>query len=685
MEHYNNREISWLSFNERVLQEAEDTLNPLIERIRFLGIFSNNQDEFFRVRVASIKRLANQKHHNLFIKPEKLLKLISKTVLKLQERFRAIYQGLIFKLEKEGIFIINERQLNAKQAELVVNYFRTYVRPLLVPVMLHHVDKMPVLLDHTIYLAVILKSIQKDEKDEYALIKIPSNELPRFFVLPEEESKKHIILIDDIIRYCISEIFNIFNFESYEAYTLKVTRDAELDISSDLSKNLSKSYLEKIRDSVKARENAALMRFVYDEEMPVKLLNYLLTRIKLKDQDSLIPGGRYHNFKDFMNFPVLGKKELVYEKLPSIKIEGISFNESIIEYIKRQDLLLNFPYHSFSYMIDLLREAAIDPKVKSIKITLYRVAKNSMVINALINAAKNGKEVTAVMEIRARFDELNNIDYASKLQAAGIRVIFADPLLKVHCKLCLISRFEKNKLVHYANISNGNYHEGTSTVYSDLSMFTRDKRITNEVNKLFKFMKHTIRTYTFDHLVVSPRFMREKLYKLIDKEIEQAKAGKPAWLRFKMNNLADYEVISKLYTASTAGVKIELLVRGICCLVPGIPGKSENIKIISILDRYLEHSRFYIFCNDEDPNLYIASADLMPRNLDNRIEIMCPVYDKKVKIQIMNIFNLQWNDNVKGRIIDKDLKNEYQILEKTDNRSQIETYHYLEASKSEIC
>lgn len=673
MKQYINREISWLSFNERVLQEAEDTLNPLIERIRFLGIFSNNQDEFFRVRVASIKRLANQKHNNLLIKPEKLLKQIAKTVLKLQDRFRAVYQGLIFKLENEGIFIINENQLNAKQAELVVEYFRTNVRPLLVPIMLHHVDKMPVLLDHTIYLAVILKSKQKDE---YALIKIPSTKLSRFFVLPEVEGKKYMILLDDIIRYCISEIFNIFNYDSYEAYTLKVTRDAELDISSDLSK----SYLEKIRDSVKARENAPLMRFVYDEEMPVKLLNYLLNRIKLKDKDSLIPGGRYHNFKDFMNFPVLGKKELVYDKRPSIKVEGISSNESIIQYIKQQDLLLNFPYHSFNYLIDLLREAAIDPKIKSIKITLYRVAKNSMVINALINAAKNGKEVTAVMEIRARFDELNNIDYARKLQAAGIRVIFADPLLKVHCKLCLISRFEENKLVHYANISNGNYHEGTSNVYADLSLFTKDKRITNDVNKLFKFMKHTIRTYTFNHFIVSPRYMREKLYELIDNEIELAKAGKPAWLRFKMNNLADFDVIEKLYAASKAGVKIDLLVRGICCLVPGLAEKSENIKVISILDRYLEHSRFYIFGSKDAPKVYIASADLMPRNLDNRIEIMCPVYDENVKQQIIDIFHLQWNDDVKGRIIDKDLKNEYQILEAADNRSQVKTYHYLKTS-----
>ncbi len=673
MKHYINREISWLSFNERVLQEAEDTLNPLIERIRFLGIFSNNQDEFFRVRVASIKRLSHQKHHNLFIKPQKLLKLVAKTVLKLQTRFRGIYQGLINELEKEGIYIINETQLNPKQAALVTNYFRKNVRPLLVPVMLHHVDKMPVMLDHTIYLAVILKSTKKDE---YALIKIPSVELARFFVLPEEQGKHYIILLDDIIRYCISEIFNIFDCESYEAYTLKVTRDAELDISSDLSK----SYLEKIRDSVKDRENAPLMRFVYDEEMPVKLLSYLLNRIKLKDTDSLIPGGRYHNFKDFMNFPVLGRKELVHKKFSSLKIEGISSNESIIQYINQQDLLLNFPYHSFNYMIDLLREAAIDPKVKSIKITLYRVAKNSMVINALINAAKNGKEVTAVMEIRARFDELNNIAYASKLQASGIRVIFADPLLKVHCKLCLISRFEKNKIVQYANISNGNYHEGTSNVYSDLSLFTKDKRITTDVNKLFKFMKHTIRTYTFDHFVVSPRFMRDKLYKLIDFEIEQAKAGKVAWLRFKMNNLTDYDVISKLYEASSAGVKIELLVRGICCLVPEVPRKSENIKVISILDRYLEHSRFYIFANTEAPKVYIASADLMPRNLDNRIEIMCPVYSKNIKQQIIDLFHLQWNDDVKGRVIDKDLKNEYQVLEVEGKRSQVETYNYLKTS-----
>lgn len=683
MERYTNREISWLSFNERVLQEAEDENNPLLERVRFLGIFSNNQDEFFRVRVASIRRLKEDKNagsYNLNFKPEKLLKDIAKIVLLQQTRFRKIYAKLIKALEAEQIFIKNEKQLNEEQKVAITNYFSEKVRPLLIPIMLNNVVKMPRLLDHRLYLAVILKADVDSELEEYALIEIP-NHLPRFFELPKKNDDSNIILVDDIIRYCMPEIFSIFQYNYFSAYTLKVTRDAELDISPDLRI----SYLEKIANSVKAREKAAILRFVYDEQMPVKLLNYLTHRMKIKKSDNPIPGGRYHNFKDFMSFPVLDKTALVYNKFQSLKVTGISSNESIINYINQQDLLLNYPYHSFNYMIDLLREAAIDTQVKSIKITLYRVAKNSMIINALINAAKNGKEVTAVMEIRARFDELNNINYASQLQAAGIRVIFADPLLKVHCKLCLISRFENDKLVHYANISNGNYHEGTSTVYSDLSLFTKDKRITTDVNKLFKFMKHTIRTYTFDHFVVSPRFMRKKLYKLIDKEIEQALAGKTAWLRFKMNNLVDYDVIAKLYAASAAGVKIELLVRGICCLVPGVDKKSENIKVISILDRYLEHSRFYIFANKEEPKVYLASADLMPRNLDNRIEVMCPVYDENIKQQIMDIFTLQWNDNVKGRSINKDLNNEYQVLDREENRSQVETYTYLKTANQKIC
>jgi len=675
MQRYTNREISWLSFNERVLQEAEDKNNPLLERVRFLGIFSNNQDEFFRVRVASMRRLKqdkNSKNYNLNFEPEKLLKDIADIVLTQQIRFRKIYAKLIKSLEQEQIFIKNEKQLNPEQEIAITNYFRQKVRPLLVPIMFNNVVKMHKLLDHRIYLAVILKADADSETEEYALIEIP-NRLPRFFELPKTNNASNIILIDDIIRYCMPQIFNIFQYNYFKAYTLKITRDAELDLSPDLRV----SYLEKIADSVKARKKAAVLRFVYDEQMPVKLLNYLTRRMKIKKSDHLIPGGRYHNFKDFMNFPVLGRTDLIYAQPPPIQPKNLDINESHLDYIKQKDLLLFYPYHSFNFMIELLREAAIDRRVKSIKITLYRVAQNSMIINALINAAQNGKEVTVVMEIRARFDELSNIEYANKLQSAGIRVIFADPNLKVHCKLCLINRLEGDEIIQYANVTNGNYHEGTSKQYSDLSLFTTDTRITDEANKLFKFMKHIIRTYPFEHLIVSPRNMKKQFYDLIDTEIENKKNGKEAWMKFKMNNFSNFETIDKLYEASNKNVKIQLLTRGICCLNPGVKGLSENIEVLSILDKYLEHSRFYIFANGGDPKIFLASADLMSRNLNDRIEVMCPVYDEDAKQMLLDIFDIQWTDNVKARKIDAALKNEHKKNELTKNRSQFTIYEYL--------
>jgi len=679
MQRYTNREISWLSFNERVLQEAEDENNPLLERVRFLGIFSNNQDEFFRVRVASIRRLKqdkNAKNYDLTFKPEKLLKDISDIVLLQQSRFRKIYAKLIKSLEQENIFIKNEKQLNEEQKIVIANYFRNHVRPLLIPIMLHNVEKMPRLLDHRIYLAVILKAEAESDKEEYALIEIP-NRLSRFFELPKIDSESNIILLDDIIRFCMPEIFSIFQYNYFKAYTVKVTKDAELDISPDLRI----SYLEKIANSVKARKKAAVLRFVYDEQMPAKLLNYLTRRIKIKKSANLIPGGRYHNFKDFMNFPLLGRTDLVYEEPPSIQPKNLGINESHLDYIRQKDILIFYPYHSFNFMIELLREAAIDRRVKSIKITLYRVAKNSMIINALINAAKNGKEVTVVMEIRARFDELSNIEYANTLQSAGIRVIFADPNLKVHCKLCLINRVENGEMVQYANISNGNYHEGTSKRYSDLSLFTTDANITDEINKLFKFMKHTILTYPFENILVSPRYMKNRFYELVDQEIKNKKNGKEAWMKFKMNNFSNFETVDKLYYASSKNVKIQLLTRGICCLRPGIKGLSENIEVLSILDKYLEHSRLYIFANGGNPKIYLASADLMSRNLNDRIEVMCPVYSEEAKQILLDIFDIQWNDNVKARIIDAGLNNVYKRNNTAKNRSQFMIYEYLKNRK----
>jgi len=680
MKKHINREISWLSFNERVLQEAEDKRNPLIERLRFLGIFSNNLDEFFSVRVASIRRLAAlgnkvPEEDRLDIKPSKLLRSISKKTIALQSRFGLAYEELINEMEKENIFFLNENQLNQEQSKAVKKHFRENVKPVLVPIMLSHIDGMPALDNLTIYLAIELVHQVKSKPNEFALIKLPTDEISRFFNLPSDSKKHNIILLDDVIRHCLDEVFSLLNFKSFKAFTIKLTKDSELDISNDLST----SYLEKIAESVKARDHGSLVRFIYDKSIPPSMLQFLSEKLKLKKKDNLIPGGRYHNFKDFMGFPDLGKKHLINTVLEPLPIKDLSIKDSTLKLIKQKDLLLFFPYHSFNFTIDFLREAAIDPTVKTIKISLYRVAKNSKIINALKLAAINGKEVIVVMEIRARFDEMNNIEFANELQEAGAQIIFADPELKVHAKLILISRIERNKIVHYANVSNGNFHEGTSKVYSDLSLFTCDKRITEDVNRMFKFMKRTIRTYKFSHLIVSPRYMRKQLYAFINKEIKLAQQGKPAYVKFKMNNLVDPEIINKLYEASNAGVKVDLLVRGICCLVTGLKNYSANITVISILDRFLEHSRFYIFGNGGNELVYIASADLMTRNLDNRIEVLCPIYNVDIKKQINDIFNLQFNDNVKARVIDKRFQNKYQKTKaKTTNRSQIEIYNYLQ-------
>ncbi len=676
MKNYRNRELSWLSFNERVLQEAEDANNPLLERVKFLGIFSNNQDEFFRVRVASVRRakqLGSKSETWLDIKAGKLLKLINREVIRLQERFQKVYADLIKLLEEEGIKIIDEHQLDEDQQEAVRNYFRETVRPLLVPIMLNYTDVPPALLDHNIYHAIKMETGKKDQPVEYSIIKIPTDRLNRFFTLPSKDNQQYIILLDDIIRFNLDEIFHIFNYKSIKAYTLKVTRDAELDISNDLSK----SFLEKIKESVLAREKATIVRLVYDSKMPQDLFDFLINHLNLQKAENIIPGGRYHNFKDFMNFPSLGKPSLNYESIKAIQVKGLGETESLLDKIKEKDLLLIYPYHSFNFLIDLLREAAIDPNVASIKITLYRVAKDSKVINALINAAKNGKEVTVVMEIRARFDEINNINFSSELQENGIRIIFADPELKVHSKMVLITRAEKGKMVQYANVSTGNYHEGTSKFYSDLSLFTTDKRITAEVNKVFKFIKRIIRTYKFSHFIVSPRYMRSQIMTLIDQEIEAAKEGKPAFLKFKLNNLVDRFIVKKLYEASKAGVKIQMIIRTCCSVIPGIKDLSENIEVISILDRYLEHSRFYIFGNLGNEKIYIASADLMPRNLDDRIEILCPVFDDISKKIIKDMFDLQWSDNMKARIQDEQMQNNYVKNGNKKTRSQFELYDYL--------
>ncbi len=606
-------------------------------------------------------------------KPRRILNEIQEKVLRLNEKFEKTYSVLIKELAKHNIFIINEKQLNPEQASYVKNYFQEHVQPVITPVMLQNVKGFPHLKDKSIYLAIHLSRKNSLPDSQLAIIEVPADEINRFIVLPPIHKKKYIILLDDVIRFCLDDIFMTFKFEKYEAYTIKLTRDAELDIDNDLSK----SFLEKVAESVSDRFKGQPVRFVYDSSMSGEMLKYLIKSLQLNDDDNLIAAGRYHNFKDYMNFPNLGGKKLVYKSTPPISHPLIKARTSKLDLISKKDILLHVPYQKFDHYINLLREASIDPGVLSIKITLYRVAYNSRVINALINAALNGKKVTVVIELQARFDEQTNIYWSRKLEEAGAQVIFGMRGLKVHSKLLLILRQEKNKTVKYASIGTGNYNEGTALVYSDLHLLTADKRITEEVDKVFKFFETNYKTYTFRHLLVSPLYMRKRLYRMIDNEIKNAQSGKDSCIILKINSLVDNDMIEKLYQASKAGVKIKAIIRGMCSLIPGVPGLSDNIKVISIVDKFLEHSRVFVFCNNHKELYYISSADWMPRNLDNRVEIATPIYDPDIQKEIKTILNIQLKDNVKARIINSSDDNQYKSSHNSRKiRSQMELYKY---------
>ncbi|MFD1096082.1 polyphosphate kinase 1 [Salegentibacter chungangensis] len=685
---YINREISWLQFNARVLQEAEDETVPLIERLRFLGIFSNNLDEFFKVRYATVKRidLAGKAGKRVLggIKASKLLEEITKIVIQQQADSLSILEDIQTRLQNHDIYIINEEQVSDSQKDFLKNYFLSIVSPALVTIILNDLPEIPSLKDSAAYLAV--KMVMKEEQPEkdihkvlespvqekkYVLIEIPRS-IDRFVVLPEENGKKYIILLDDLIRFNLQTIFNIFEYESITAHMIKITRDAELDIDSDLSK----SFIEKISSSVRDRIKGDPVRFVYDMNIDEDTLSYLMNKMGIDSSDSIIPGGRYHNRRDYMNFPSLGKDSLLYERKEALPIPGLILQTSLFSGIAKKDFLLHAPYQTFAYTVKFLREAALDPKVRTIKITIYRLAKISHIASSLINAVKNGKRVTVQIELRARFDEVANIRYAEQMQEEGVKLIFGVPGLKVHCKTCVVEREEEGKLKRYGFISTGNFNEATSKVYTDYTLFTSDPEILKEVNKVFDFFEINYKVSKYKHLLVSPHYTRTGLLKLIQQEIDNAKAGKPASIKLKLNSLSDYPMIDKLYQASSAGVKIQLIIRGICCLVPGVKGLSENIEAISIVDKYLEHPRVFIFGNDGNPKVYISSADLMTRNLDLRVEISCPIYDPGLKDEIMDNFEISWKDNVKARVFSPDKVNAYRENKGPRIRSQIALYDY---------
>lgn len=685
---YIDREKSWLAFNARVLQEAADSAVPLLDRLRFLGIFSNNLDEFFRVRYAAVRRLSltGETGEKLLggITAQQLVKDITEIVIKQQSESLRVLNIIEKELEKENIIFVNENELCQEHQNFVHDLFIQKVSPELVTIILNDLAEFPLLKDTAGYLAIKLV-MKTDEKPKvlgllkpkkevrYAIIEIPKN-INRIVVLPEIGGKKYLMLIDDVIRYNLNNIFNIFEYESISAQMIKITRDAQLDIDSDMSK----SMLQKIATSVKERRIGEPVRFVYDSTMDKDTLTFFLNRMKIDASDSIIPGGRYHNRRDYMDFPNLGRFDLLYQQKPLIPVEGLSLEGSILNKIAQKDYLISAPYQSFSYLIKFLREAALDPKVSAIKITLYRLAKNSQIISSLINAAKNGKKVVVQIELQARFDEASNISYAEQMQQEGIELIFGMKGLKVHSKICVIDRMESGKIKRYGFISTGNFNESTAKVYTDVTLLTSHQQILKDVTKIFEFFDINYRLHRYKHLIVSPHYSRSKFNKLIDREIHNAQAGRPAYINLKMNSLSDFQMIDKLYDASNAGVKMKLQIRGICSLIPGVKGMSENIEAISIVDNFLEHSRIFIFCNDNNPEVFISSADFMTRNLDGRVEVTCPIYQDDIKKQIIDNFEVGWKGNVKARYHSEKLDNKYRIRKENEPvfRAQLETYNY---------
>ncbi|MEH6763174.1 MAG: polyphosphate kinase 1 [Aequorivita antarctica] len=676
---YNNRELSWLQFNARVLQEANDKKIPLLERLRFLGIFSNNLDEFFKVRYATIRRIVEAgKTGRSFlggISAKDLLEEITQTVIEQQAHSLKILSDIQKELQKENIFIINETEITHTQSKFISEYFVRQVSPAMMTIMIGELDEFPSLRDSAAYLAITMVMSKEDDtfeaKHNYALIEIPRT-IDRFVVLPQEGSKQYVIILDDLIRHCLHNIFSIFKYESISAHMIKITRDAELDIDSDLSK----SFIDKISKSVKDRSTGDPVRFVYDSSIDKRTLQYLLQKMGIDKTDSIIPGGRYHNRRDYMNFPRLGRPDLQYEPKEPLPIPGLSLQGSLFDKIVEKDYLLHTPYQTFMYVVKFLREAALDPKVKTIKITIYRLAEVSHIASSLINAKKNGKDVTVQIELQARFDEEANIEYAELLQSEDIRLIFGVKGLKVHTKVCVIERLENHKLVRYGIISTGNFNESTARLYTDYTLFTADQRICKEINRVFDFFEVNYQVRKYNHLIVSPHYTRKAIYHLIDIEIRNKKAGLPSGIKLKLNSLSDYKMIDKLYEASRAGVKIKMIVRGICCLIPGVKGMSENIEAISIVGKFLEHPRLFIFENSGDTKVYISSADFMGRNLDNRVEISCPIYDQDIKKEILENFEIGWNDNVKARVISIKNDNAYLKNNKPPVRSQFKMYDY---------
>lgn len=682
LELYYPKELSWLAFNQRVLQEAADKTNPIIERIRFLGIFSSNMDEFYRVRVAEVKRQiyihmdegeearANEK--------KQLMEKIQQKVVTMTEDFETVYDTVVAGLARYNILLINKDDLDDYQRTWLINYFRNKILRHIAPILIHKkVDLVKRLNDFGTYLYVAIH--KSGRVTQYATIELPTEAMSRFVVIPPEKSrkKKHIILLDDIIQLCLEIIFKGFvEFDALEAYSFKVTRDSEYSINDEIDE----SFVEKMSESMKQRLIAEPVRVIYDADMPLEMLKNLKKRLKISSYDSLIAGGAYRNFKDFIGFPNVGREYLENAKLPAINSKLFTEFDTVFEAISHKDILLHYPYHRFLHFTEFVRQAAFDPKVKTIRLNIYRVANKSRIISSLVDAVDNGKSVTVVVELRARFDEEANIEWSKTMTDAGIRVVFGSPSFKIHSKLCVVTREEQGTLVHYSHFGTGNFNEKTAKIYTDFSLFTRNQELAQEALSVFDMIQLPYRRTKFQHLQVSPVNARTKIQILVRQETQNANEGLPAGITLKVNNLVDPELIDDLYRASQSGVKVRAIVRGMCSLRAGVKGLSDNISIISIVDRFLEHPRVMIFENGGTPKVLISSADWMGRNMDNRIEVGCPIYDEDLKKRIIDIINIQFKDTLKARVIDAEQKNRYvKRGNRRKLRSQVEIYKYLKA------
>ncbi|MFT7260671.1 MAG: polyphosphate kinase [Glaciecola sp.] len=677
---YYPKELSWLSFNERVLQEAADENNPIIARIRFLGIYSNNLDEFYRVRFADVKRQITISHNDgnedqalIF---ETLLRRIQEKVHHLSKRFDAIHRDITKALRRYNIHILRHLELSESQLIWARKYFKSKVLLHVAPILL---DSKGLLIqrlnDSSVYLDVALRREGRNTK--YAVVEIPTNAISRFVVLPPEKTKvkKQIILIDDLIKLCLSDIFTGFvKFDSADAYSFKITRDAEYSINDEIDE----SYVEKMSEGMKQRLIAEPVRIIHDDGMPDDMIKDLRKRLRISSADTIQTAGHYRNFKDFISFPNVGRSYLENPTLPEISNKSFSTHDTVFQAIADKDILLYYPYHEFLHFTEFVRQAAFDPQVKHIRLNIYRVASQSRIINSLIDAVDNGKSVTVVVELRARFDEEANIAWSKRMTDAGIKVVLGNPNVKIHSKLCVVSREERGIMKHYSHFGTGNFNEKTAKIYTDLSLFTCNQELALECIQVFDMIQNPYKKMKFQHLQLSPINARNKIQSLIRQEIQRVNEGHEGLITLKINNLVDKELIDNLYHASQSGVKIRAIIRGMCALIPGVKGLSENIEVISIVDRYLEHPRIMVFQNGGDKRVYISSADWMTRNMEYRVEVGCPVYDPDAIKMIEDLLDIQFKDTLKARVIDEHQVNNYvKRGNRKHLRSQIEIHKYL--------